>query len=381
MKSLRQLFLLDPEITFLNHGSFGACPIPVFETYQAWQRQLERQPVEFLGRRIQELMAVARTRLGEFFGANADDLVYFTNPTSAINMVARNLPLKPGDEILTSDHEYGAMDRTWNFICRQRGASYVRQPIQLPVESADQFIESIWSGVNPRTRVIYLSHITSPTALIFPLSEICRRARQAGILTVIDGAHAPGQITLNLAQLDADLYTGALHKWMMAPKGAAFLFARRSIQDLLDPLVVSWGYESEQPGPSRFIDYHEWQGTRDPSAFLSVPAAIDFQADNEWPEVRKGCHELAAITRRQIEEITGLPSICPDSPDWFAQMFTARLPQAIDLNALQKRLYEIYRIEVPTISWNGQNFIRVSFQGYNTFEDGQKLVNALREIL
>jgi isopenicillin-N epimerase len=381
MKSLRHLFLLDPEITFLNHGSFGACPIPVFETYQAWQRRLERGPVEFLGRRIQELLLAARTRLGEFLGAQADDLVFFTNPTTAINMVARNLPLKPGDEILTSDHEYGALDRTWNFICRQRDANYVHRPVCLPVESADQFIEDFWSGVNSHTRVIFLSHITSPTALIFPLAEICRRARQAGILTVIDGAHAPGQIDLNLAELDADLYTGALHKWMMAPKGAAFLYARRSIQPLMDPLVVSWGYESEQPGPSRFIDYHEWQGTRDPSAFLSVPAAIDFQFDYDWAEVRERCHYLAAITRHRIEDLTGLAPICPDSPEWFAQMFTARLPQGINLEALQKRLYENYRIEVPTISWNGQNFIRVSFQGYNTFKDSQNLINALRDTL
>lgn len=381
MQSLRELFLLDPEITFLNHGSFGACPIPVFETYQAWQRKLESQPVEFLGRRFQELMAAARTRLGEFLGAQAEDLVFFTNPTTAINMVVRNLRLKPGDEILTSNHEYGALDRTWNFICRQSGARYVHQPIRLSVESAEQFIQVFWSGVNPHTRLIFLSHITSPTALIFPLGEICRRARQAGILTVIDGAHAPGQIDLNLAELDADLYTGALHKWLMAPKGAAFLYARRNIQPILEPLVVSWGYESEQPGPSRFVDYHEWQGTRDPSAFLSVPAAIDFQLDYHWAEVRKRCHELAAATRRQIEEITGLAPICPDSSDWFAQMFTARLPQEINLDALQKSLYEKYRIEVPTISWDSQNFIRVSIQGYNTFQDTQNLVNALGEIL
>jgi isopenicillin-N epimerase len=381
MNSLRELFLLDPEISFLNHGSFGACPIPVFETYQAWQRQLEKQPVEFLGRRIQESLAEARARLGEFLGAAADDLVYFTNPTSAINMVARNLRLQPGDEILTSDHEYGAMDRTWNFICRHHGASYVHQPVCLPLESSQQFIESFWRGVNAHTRVIFLSHITSPTALIFPVTEICRRARQAGILTVIDGAHAPGQIDLNLAELDPDLYTGACHKWLMAPKGSAFLFANQRVQHLLDPLVVSWGYESERPGRSRYIDYHEWQGTRDPAAFLSVPAAIKFQADHDWAEVRKRCHDLSADTRRQIERLTGLGSVCPDSPEWFAQMFTARLPQGIDPDAVKERLYERYRIEVPIIVWNNQNLIRVSFQGYNSAEDGQSLVNALGELL
>ncbi len=381
MRSFRELFLLDPEIIFLNHGSFGACPTPIFETYQSWQRQLERQPVEFLGRRFQELMAEARARLGEFLGAKADDLVYFTNPTSAINMVARNLPLKPGDEILTSDHEYGALDRTWNYICRQHGASYVHQPIDLPLENAQNFVDNFWSGVNSRTRVIFLSHITSPTALIFPLAEICRRARQTDILTIIDGAHAPGQIALNLADLDADIYTGACHKWLMAPKGAAFLYAKRGIQHLLDPLVISWGYESEQPGPSRFIDYHEWQGTRDPSAFLSVPAAIDFHAEYNWGEVRRECHELAVATRRQIERLTGLAPICPPSSEWFAQMFTARLPQEIDLEVLKKRLYEEYHIEVPLISWNEQNFIRVSFQGYNTPADGQALVTALGNLL
>jgi isopenicillin-N epimerase len=381
MNSLSELFLLDREIIFLNHGSFGACPIPVFETYQSWQRQLEKQPVEFLGRRIPELMAQARAQLGEFLGARADDLVYFTNPTTAINMVARNLPLEPGDEILTSNHEYGAMDRTWDFICRQRGASYIHRPVRLPVESAQQFVENFWEGVTGRTRVIFLSHITSPTALIFPLAEICRRARQAGILTVIDGAHAPGQIDLNLAELDPDLYTGACHKWLMAPKGAAFLFASRRVQSLLDPLVVSWGYESERPGPSRFIDYHEWQGTRDPSAFLSVPAAIDFQVQHEWAAVRKRSHDLAAETRRQLESLTGLAPICPDSSAWFAQMFTARLPQEIDPLTLQKELYEKYRIEVPILQWNQQNFIRPSFQGYNSLADGQALVNALSELL
>jgi isopenicillin-N epimerase len=181
--------------------------------------------------------------------------------------------------------------------------------------------------------------------------------------------------------LDADLYIGACHKWLMAPKGAGFLFANRSVQHLLDPLVISWGYESEQPGPSRFIDYHEWQGTRDPSAFLSVPAAIAFQADYGWAAVRKKCHDLAAETRRQIERLTGLTSICADSPDWYAQMFTARLPQGIDPQELQKRLYEKYHIEVPIILWNRQNFIRVSFQGYNSLSDGQALVSALCELL
>ena len=381
MTSLKNLFLLDPEIIFLNHGSFGACPVPVFEIYQAWQRELERQPVAFLGREAISLMANARSKLAEFLGAAPNEIVYFTNPTTAINMVARNLNLKPGDEILTSDHEYGAMDRTWNFTCRRTGASYVHRAIALPVSGQAEFVENLWAAVNERTRLIFLSHITSPTALIFPLKEICQRARQAGILTIIDGAHAPGQITLNLHELGADVYTGACHKWLMAPKGAAFLYARPEVQAWLEPLVVSWGYESEIPGESQFIDYHEWQGTRDLSAFLSVPAAIEFQSQYAWENVRQHCHELAHQTRQRINALTGLPSICTDEEGWFRQMVTVRLPENTDQEALKTRLLEDYHIEVPMIHWNEDKFMRISFQGYNTQEDADALVNALNELL
>lgn len=381
MTSLKKLFLLDPEIIFLNHGSFGACPRPVFEAYQAWQRELERQPVAFLGRNATALMAEARTKLAELLGAAPDEIVYFSNPTSAINMVARSLDLKPGDEILTSNHEYGAMDRTWNFNCRRTGARYIHHPITLPVSSQEDFVENFWAGVNERTRVIFLSHITSPTALIFPLEEICRRARQAGILTIIDGAHAPGQIDLNLHELGADIYTGACHKWLMAPKGAAFLYARPEVQSWLDPLVVSWGYESEMPGESQFIDYHEWQGTRDISAFLSVPAAIEFQSQYGWQDVRKRCHELARQTRQRINALTGLASICPDEDGWFCQMVTVRLPEDTNQETLKSRLLEKHHIEVPMIHWNEGKFMRLSFQGYNSQEDADALLSALTEFI
>jgi len=381
MHNLKELFLLDPEITFLNHGSFGACPRPVFETYQSWQRALEHQPVAFLGRNATRLLADARESLAKFLGVRADEVVYFTNPTTAINMVARSLNLQPGDEILTTDHEYGAMDRTWGFISKKNGARYLHQPIPLPLPAPDDFVEAFWSGVTPRTRVIFLSHITSPTALIFPVAEICRRARAAGILTIIDGAHAPGQISLDLDTIGADIYTGACHKWLMAPKGAAFLYARREVQHLLEPLVVSWGYEGEFPSGSTFIDHHEWQGTRDLAVFLSVPAAIQFQQDFGWENVRQECHRLASQTRDRINALTGLPPLCMESyPSgaWgFGQMFAVRLPDGTDLDRLKSRLYEIYRIEVPTVLWNNQKFLRVSFQGYNTQTDANTLLDAL----
>ena len=378
---MKDLFLLDPEVIFLNHGSFGACPKPVFEVYQNWQRELERQPVEFLGRRITELLADARTRLAAYLSIESDEVVFFSNPTTAINMVARSLDLHPDNEILASDHEYGALDRTWRFICRQTGAKYIQQPISLPITSQEDVIKTFWQGVSKQTRVIFISHITSPTALVFPVEEICHRARTAGILTIVDGAHAPGQIQLDLDTIGADFYAGACHKWLCAPKGAGFLFARRSAQSRLAPLVVSWGYESVKPSPSQFIDYHEWQGTRDLSAFLSVPAAIEFQAQHDWPSVRRRCHALASLTRTRINSLTGLPAICPDSPEWYGQMFAALLPPGVDTDELKVRFYNEYRIEVPLHRWNTHPLIRVSIQAYNNQADTDALLIALSELL
>jgi isopenicillin-N epimerase len=383
---LKPLFLLDESVTYLNHGSFGACPRPVFEAYQRWQLELERQPVLFLDRRAEALLAESRARLGAYLGARADDLVYFPNPTTAVNMVARSLAsshtgfLRPGDEVLATDHEYGAMDRTWRFICDRAGARYVRQAMPLPVATHEEFVERFWAGVNRRTRVIFISHITSPTALIFPVAEICRRARRAGLLSIVDGAHAPGQIDPNLAEVAPDFYTGACHKWLCAPKGAAFLYARPEVQGWLEPLVVSWGWHSERPGMSRFVDHHQWQGTRDIAAFLSVPAAIDFQAEHDWPGVRMACHDLLREVRRRVRDLTGLPPICPDSPEWYTQMAALPLPPC-DARGVQMKLYEDYRIEVPVIQWNGRQFVRVSVQAYNTEADAETLIGALGSIL
>ena len=380
-------FLLDPDIIFLNHGSFGACPRPVFENYQWWQRELERQPVEFLGRRVTSLMAQARGELANYVGVATDDILFFPNPTTAINMVARSLKLEPGDEILTTDHEYGAMDRTWRFICNKTGAKYVRCPIPLPVTSHQEFVERFWRAVTDRTRVIFLSHITSSTALIFPVQEICRRARQAGLLSVIDGAHAPGQIPLNLRELGPDLYSGACHKWVCSPKGSSFLYARPETQSWLEPLVVSWGWgdggdfpPTPGMGNTPFISSHEWQGTRDLAAFLATPTAIRFQAEHNWEAIRAECHALASETRQRVNELTDLEAICPDSRDWFGQMTTIRLPQ-VDVDTLKIRLYDEFRIEAPVIEWNGQQFIRVSFQAYNSPEDANALLQALEVLL
>ena len=385
---LRSEFLLGPDVVFLNHGSFGACPRPVFEAYQRWQLELERQPVEFLGRRFVELMRDARQALAGYVGALANDLVYVPNATTGLNVVARALPLRPGDEVLATDHEYGALDRTWRFICARRGATYINRPLPLPVESADQVVEAIWSGVTERTRVLFLSHITSPTALILPLAELVRRARAAGIVTVVDGAHAPGQVPLDLEDLGADFYAANLHKWTLAPKGAAFLHAQPGSQHLLQPLVVSWGWEPESTTlldldtarTSAFVLQQEWQGTRDPSAYLAVPAALRFMAAHDWPRVQARCHALLRQARQALQALTGLPQICPDSAEWYAQMATLPLP-ACDAGRLKRRLYDEYRIEVPIIEWGGRQFVRVSVQAYNTRQDLEALVGALRSLL
>lgn len=381
MKSLKKHFLLDPNIVFLNHGSFGATPKPVFREYQRWQLELERQPVEFLGRRITALMAASRAVLGNYVGTHADNLVYTQNVTVALNMIARSLALGENDEVLATDHEYGAMDKMWRFLSKERGFRYINYPVKYPLTTEEDFIDSFWQGVTPHTRVIFISHITSSTALILPIQEIVRRAREAGIITVIDGAHAPGQIPLHLDSLNADFYCGNLHKWLCAPKGAGFLYAKPERQHLLKPLVISWGYESETQGNSEFIDHNEWWGTRDMAAFLSVPAAIEFQEKYVWEEVRDACHDLARDALRQICELTGFRPLHSGADVWYSQMIAAPMPIDSDINILKTRLYDEYRIEVPLIDWNGNKLIRVSVQGYNTRRDIKELCRALYSLL
>jgi isopenicillin-N epimerase len=326
-------------------------------------------------------MADARDKLALYLNAGVGNVVYFPNPTTAINMVARSLSLQSGDEILTTDHEYGAMDRTWRFLCGKSGADYIKRSIPIPVTNHADFVEAFWEGVTPHTRVVFISHITSPTALIFPVKEICHRAKEAGIISIVDGAHAPGHIPVDLSSMDADIYTGACHKWLCAPKGSAFLYANPNLQPKLDPLVVSWGYESEDPSPSQFIDYHEWQGTRDLAAFLSVPKAIQFQDENKWEEVRQRCHQLAAHAYIEINHFIGMEPVSPNNSDWLGQMVALRLPESTNPDQLKVRLYEEYQIEVPIYLWNKMPIIRLSFQAYNEPGDVETLLAALKKLL
>jgi isopenicillin-N epimerase len=376
--SLPDKFLLDPEITFLNHGSFGATPKVVFQEYQRVQRELENHPVKFLARELEGRLNQARQVLAKYLQATASNLIFVSNVTIAINIVARNLQLGPGDQVLTSDHEYGAMDRLWRFLSKRRGFEYIIRKVPTPVNSQEEIIEAIWRGVTDQTHVIFISHITSPTALRMPVDEICHRAREESILTVIDGAHAPGQIDLELDALGADFYGANLHKWLCAPKGSGFLYAKPEHHETLEPLIVSWGWESEKPGISLLADYHEWQGTRDPAAFLAVPTAIEFQQEHDWSNLRKGCHQLALAFQVKIAELTGIDPL--SSPAFFEQMVSVQLPE-VETEVLQSRLYDEYKLEIPVFLWNGVPLIRISVQGYNTRSDIERAIEAIRNLL
>ena len=380
---LKDLFLIDPQVIFLNHGSFGAYPRLVFEEYQTWQIRLEQQPVQFLGTELDNYLHHSREVLGEYIHASANDIVYIPNATYGVNIVARSLNLLPGDEILLSSHEYGACNYTWDFISRKTGAVCNIQMIKLPVTSPEEIADELWCGVTPRTKVIFISHITSPTSLSLPVQQICKRARDAGIITVIDGAHAPGQLNLDLSSIQADFYVGNCHKWMLSPKGAGFLYARPDIQNLIEPLIVSWGYQSSftSPRESKFIDYLQWSGTKDPAAALAVPAAIAFMREYDWDTVRARCHHILHDAIKRICEQTTLLPLYPLESDFYHQMGTIPIPQVRELNELKYCLYTEYKIEIPCIEWNHQHYLRLSVQGYNSEEDLEILIDALSDLL
>jgi isopenicillin-N epimerase len=345
------------------------------------QLELERQPVDFLSRFSTERLAMARQVLADYVDTDRDNLVYVTNGTVGLNIVARSLPAGAGDEVLTTDHEHGGIDRLFRFTAKQRGFEYIRRTIPIPVTTHDDFVERFWAGVTARTRVILLSHFTSPTSLLFPVHEICRRARRAGIVTVIDGSHVPGQFPLSLRTLDPDFYVGILHKWVCAPKGCAFLYARPSAQPLLNPLVVSWGWAPKNPGPSKFVDFHEWQGSRDVSEFLAAPDAIAFQAEHNWDCVRAQCRELALYAQREVTALTGVPPY-HSTPEWAGQVVCAQLPASIgNADAFKLRLRVDHNIEVSVDVFNGQPRMRISIQGYNNLSDVERLLDVLGRVL
>lgn len=379
-------FLLDPDVVYLNHGSFGACPVEVFAEYQTLQRRLEEQPVRFLQRERPEMMLAARAILSEYVGAEPDNLVFVTNPTFAVNAIARSLRLGPGDEVLVSNHEYGACRNVWEFVAERTGCRVVEAALPLTYVEEDDAVDAVFAATTPRTRVCFVSHITSPTGLTLPVEAICAQARRHDIVTIVDGAHAPGQLDLDIGGVGADFYVGACHKWLCAPKGASFMVAAPAAQALLEPLVVGWGWGDRRAVDlgSAFLDEYEWLGTHDPAAVLAVPAAVGFQRRHDWASVRTACHDRGI---RLLELIEGVPGVVPaHQPDRFVQMVTLELADSFspgaDGAALQRRLLEDWRIEVPVTAWIDETgrphrLLRVSIQAYNTDADVEHLVRAL----
>lgn len=377
---MKSKFLLNNDITFLNHGSFGATPKVVFDEYQRLQLELETEPVNFIQKKLPVYLKEAKKPLAKFIGCNVDDFFFTPNPTFAINTVMRSLKLQPGDEILSTNHEYGAMDRTWNFYCKQSGVKYIRQNISLPIVSKEQIVEEFWKGYSSKTKIVFINQMSSSTALLFPVKEICDKAKELGLINIVDGAHIPGHIDLNIEDLNPDFYTGTLHKWMLAPKGSSFLYVKKEFQANLDPLVVSWGYESLQPSESRFLDYHEYQGTNDHSAFLCTPKVIAFLEENNWKERSKDCKKLVLDNYERFCNLVNTKPICPITEEFLGQMASIQV-RTNDAVELKELLYSKYKIQIPVMPLNDKVYIRFSINVYNSIDDLDILYRAISDII
>lgn len=375
----KEQFLLDPTIHYLNFGSFGACTKEIFAHYQELQLMLEREPVQFITKTGMDLLAKSREALADYIDCHADDVVYTTNPSYAMNTVIRSIELKAGDEVLSTNLEYGAMDRTWDYYCDKSGAKYLRSEIDLPIQSKEGFIAQVLKDFSPRTKVLFISQITSATGLVLPVKELVDEANKRGILTIVDGAHVPGHIELSIRALNADIYTGACHKWMMAPKGASFLHVKPEHQHWIDPLVISWGYQSAFPSHSQFLDYHQTNGTRDFTAFLTIPTCINYMAKHNWREMARKMQSEVIQFAKEIQEEFQFQPLAPIDPEWIAQLYSIPI-HTQDPQALQRELFESFRIEIPVTQHGERHFIRYSFQAFTSEEDKEALRDALREL-
>jgi len=377
---IKELFLLNPEIIFLNHGSFGACPSPIMEEYQFWQYTMESQPVDFIGRQHAVLLKNSREKLGDFLDSKPDNLVYVSNATTALSILAWSIDLKPGDEVLSSNLEYGAMDRMWEIICKQKGAKYVKAKIDLPIENEKIFVQSFMNHINSKTKVLFISMITSSTALFLPINELCKISKSQGIVTIIDGAHVPGHIPIHLDSSPFDFFTGNCHKWMCAPKGTAFLYSKPEVQHLVKPLIISWGKEIDTINNSDFINDFEYLGTRDISGFLSVPKCISFLEVYINAAARVQVHELLVYAKEGMQTVLQTPTIT-DKLEEGLQMYAQLLPQNVDGKLLKTRLYDDFKIEIPVTEHLKRQYLRVSVQIYNTKDEIDFFLNRLEYLI
>jgi isopenicillin-N epimerase len=368
--ALRGRFLLEDGVAFLNHGSFGACPRAVLDAAEGWRRRMEAEPVRFMARELPRRLREAAARLAQFVGAQGDDLVFVDNATSGANAVIRSLSFAPGDEILTTSHVYNAVRTTLAYAAARAGARVVEQPVPFPVTGDDEIVVAVEAGMTPRTRLLVLDHITSPTALVMPVARLVERAHARGIAVLIDGAHAPGMLDLDLEKIGADYYVGNCHKWLFAPKGCGFLWARREAQAALHPTVISHGYEHG------YLAEFDWTGTRDPAPALAVSAALDFIAEIGAAAMRAHNHALMWQGAQLLSQTWQQPIGAPQA--MMGSMATIGLPIGgasthENAQAINARLFERYRIEVPIIPFADRLWLRISAQVYNTLDDYRRL--------
>ena len=381
---------LDPEVVFLNHGSFGACPKVVLEEQQRLRAHIENEPVRFFEEEIEERLDVARARLANFVGADAEDLAFVSNATSGVNTVLRSLQLGPDDELLVTDHEYNACRNAIDFVAGRAGAAVVVAHIPFPIEEPAQAIEALLSKVTNRTRLVLFDHITSATGLVMPAEEIVRKLNERGVDCLVDGAHAPGQLDLKLDELGAAYYTGNCHKWMCTPKGSALLHVRRDRQQQIRPLAISHGSNSTRRDRSRFRLEADWTGTSDPTPYLCVPAAIKEMGSlypGGWDDLRTKNRELALLGRNMLLDATGGTAPCPD--EMISHLATILLPEdntpheGLYEDPLQEALIADHSIQVPVMRWPALSArcLRISAQAYNSPAQYEHLANALRGLL
>jgi isopenicillin-N epimerase len=382
---------LDPRVVFLNHGSFGSCPRAVLEAQQRLRERLERQPIQFFMRDLEAMVDAARASLAQFVGADAEDLVFVPNATVGVNTVLHSLRFEPGDELLVTDHEYNACRNAFEHAAERSGARTVVVPVPFPLRNAQEVVAAILERVTPRTRLALIDHVTSQTGLVMPIETLVKELHARGVDTLVDGAHAPGMVPLDVRRIGAAYYTGNCHKWLCAPKGAAFLCVRRDRQRAVRPLVISHGANSERTDRSRYLIEFGWTGTGDPTAALCVPEAlrsIGSLAPGGWPEVMRRNHELALAARRILCDALAIDPPAPEQmigtlvsvPIRDAQV--ARVRDTFHLDPLQEQLLAEHSIEVPVISWPRwpRRLVRVSAQLYNSIPQYEKLASALRTL-